>query len=158
MANPHGHPPRYFEDDRPISRSRPPDAGEPDRKGDVEMTGGFGYGGWYGGMDDDGGRGNTMPGSYRQDLAGERPPRGPHAGRGPHGFERSDAQLRQLVCEALEDDGWVDASNLHIAVQHGGVTLTGTVHDRAMRRLAEDCVLRVPGVRGVQNRIRIAVS
>ena len=156
MANPFGgNPSRYFHEDRSTFQSLP---AEPERKGEVEMTGGFGYGGWYGGMDDDGGRGNTEPGAYRGDLAGEQPQRGPHAGKGPHGFERSDARLRVQVCEALEDDGWVDASSLHIAVQHGEATLAGTVADSTMRLRAEVCVLRVPGVKDVHNRVRIAVT
>lgn len=161
MANPFGqHPSRFVHEDRPSFRSRPADrdSEEPERKGDVEMTGGYGYGGWYGGMDDDGGHGNTEPGAYRGDLAGEQPQHGPHAGKGPHGFERADARLREQICEALEDDDWVDASNIQIAVVRGQVTLAGTVEDRPMRRRAEDCVWRVPGVADVQNRIRIAVS
>jgi hypothetical protein len=161
MANQFGHhPPRYAHEDRPSFRGRPSDRDfdESDRKGEIDMSGGFGYGGWYGGMDDDGGQGNTEPGAYRGDLAGEQPQRGPHAGKGPHGFERSDARLREQVCEALEDDGWVDASEVHVAVVHAEVTLTGMIQDRAMRRRAEDCALNVSGVKDVQNRLRIAVT
>ncbi|HEV7558768.1 MAG TPA: BON domain-containing protein, partial [Kofleriaceae bacterium] len=139
MPNPSGqHPPGYLSEDRPGVRNRPADVDEPDRKGEVDMSNGFGYGGWYGGMDDEGGQGNTEPGAYRGDLAGEQPLRGPHAGKGPHGFERADARLRGQICEALEDDGWVDASNIQIAVVRAEVTLAGTVDDRLMRQRAED--------------------
>jgi osmotically-inducible protein OsmY len=81
--------------------------------------------------------------------------RGPHAGKGPVGFQRSDERVRELVCEALTDDGEVDASRIEVNVKGGEVTLTGTIEDRRMKRLAEDCVEAVPGVKDVHNQLRI---
>ncbi len=81
--------------------------------------------------------------------------RGPHAGKGPVGFQRSDERIRELVCEALTDDGEVDASRIEVRVKGGEVTLTGAIEDRRMKRLAEDCVEAVPGVKDVHNQLRI---
>jgi osmotically-inducible protein OsmY len=81
--------------------------------------------------------------------------RGPHAGKGPVGFQRSDDRVRELVCEALTDDGEVDASRIEVTVKAGEVTLTGAIEDRRMKRLAEDCVEAVPGVKDVHNQLRI---
>lgn len=81
--------------------------------------------------------------------------RGPHAGKGPVGFQRSDDRIRELVSEALTDDGEVDASRIEVTVKAGEVTLTGAIEDRRMKRLAEDCVEAVPGVKDVHNQLRV---
>jgi osmotically-inducible protein OsmY len=81
--------------------------------------------------------------------------RGPHRGKGPKGFMRSDDRVRELVCEALTDDEEVDASNIEVTVKGGEVTLAGSVEDREMKRRAEDCVERVGGVRDVHNQLHI---
>lgn len=87
----------------------------------------------------------------------ERTPqrRGPHTGKGPAGFQRSDERIRELVCEALTDDGEIDATRIEVSVKGGEVTLTGAIEDRRMKRLAEDCVEAVPGVKDVHNQLRI---
>jgi len=92
--------------------------------------------------------------------ARERMPqrRGPHAGKGPVGFQRSDERIRELVCEALTDDGEIDASRIEVSVKGGEVALTGSIEDRRMKRLAEDCVEEVPGVKDVHNQLRIGES
>ena len=81
--------------------------------------------------------------------------RGPHTGKGPVGFQRSDERIRELVCEALTDDGEIDATRIEISVKGGEVTLTGAIEDRRMKRLAEDCVEAVPGVKDVHNQLRV---
>jgi osmotically-inducible protein OsmY len=81
--------------------------------------------------------------------------RGPHTGKGPVGFQRSDERIRELVCEALTDDGEIDASRIEVSVKGGEITLTGAIEDRRMKRLAEDCVEAVPGVKDVHNQLRI---
>ncbi len=87
---------------------------------------------------------------------GRMPPgRGPHSGKGPVGFQRSDERIRELVCEALTDDGAVDATHIEVSVKGGEVALTGAIEDRRMKRLAEDCVEAVPGVKDVHNQLRI---
>jgi osmotically-inducible protein OsmY len=85
-----------------------------------------------------------------------RPGSGPHRGKGPKNFMRSDERLRELACEALTDDSEIDASDIEVDAKNGEVTLKGVVEDRRMKRLAEDCVARIPGVVDVQNLLRMA--
>jgi osmotically-inducible protein OsmY len=51
--------------------------------------------------------------------------------------------------------GAIDASELDVAVENGEVTLTGSVPDRRMKRLAARVIETVPGVREVFNQIRV---
>jgi hypothetical protein len=110
---------------------------------DRQTTSGSGYahqgrfteGSRYGGQDED------------------RP--GGHRGKGPHGYTRSDDRIREDACEALTLDDHVDATGIHVAVRDGEVTLSGTVPERYMKRLAEDLVEDIAGVRDVQNQIRV---
>ena len=105
------------------------------------------------------GYGETGQGAYRQHPAGGAQGlemrRGSHRGKGPQGFQRSDERVRELVCEALTDDDDVDATQIEVSVKNAEVILTGSVEDREMKRRAEDCVERVPGVRDVHNQLRI---
>ena len=86
----------------------------------------------------------------------ERP--GGNRGRGPQGYTRSDDRIREDVCEALTLDDHVDATGLHVAVRDGEVTLSGTVPERWMKRLAEDIVEDVSGVRDVQSSVRVQTA
>lgn len=104
------------------------------------------------GRRDEPGRAAGEAGSARARISQRR---GPHHGKGPVGFQRSDERIRELVCEALTDDGEVDATHIEVRVTAGEVTLTGTIDDRPMKRRAEDCVELVPGVRDVHNQLRI---
>jgi hypothetical protein len=81
---------------------------------------------------------------------------GPHAGRGPRGYQRSDERIREDVCDALCEHGYIDASEIEVVVAGGEVTLTGTVRERPQKRLAEDAVEQVPGVRDVHNQLRVS--
>ena len=81
--------------------------------------------------------------------------RGPHRGKGPATFRHSDERIREMACEALTDHDEVDATDVEVSVHAGEVTLAGTVEDRRTKRLAEECVERVRGVRDVQNLLRI---
>lgn len=80
---------------------------------------------------------------------------GPHRGKGPAGYQRSDDWIREQVCESLTEDDQVDASGIEVGVSRGEVTLSGTVDDRRAKRDAEDCAYSVPGVRDVQNLLRV---
>lgn len=76
-------------------------------------------------------------------------------GKGPKGFRRSDEKIREEVCEALYRDSSVDASEIEVSVKDAEVILSGTVSERRMRRLAEDCAESVFGVSDVRNEIRV---
>jgi hypothetical protein len=78
-----------------------------------------------------------------------------YSGRGPKGFKRSDERIREEVCELLTRDHSIDAEDIEVDVKEGEVTLSGSVPDRRMKHMAEDCVERALGVREVTNNIRI---
>ena len=80
---------------------------------------------------------------------------GPHAGRGPRGYRRADERIREDVCDALCEHGYVDASDIEVTVANGEVTLGGFVRERAEKRMAEDAVEQIPGVREVHNQLRL---
>jgi hypothetical protein len=80
---------------------------------------------------------------------------GPHAGKGPRGYTRSDERIYEEVCDRLTEHGQLDATDISVEVKNGEVTLTGTTPDRAAKRLAEDISESVYGVRDVHNRIHL---
>lgn len=81
--------------------------------------------------------------------------RGRFTGRGPKGYRRADAAIREDVCELLCDADDVDASEIEVQVHEGEVTLQGSVPERRMKHAAEDCTEFVPGVREVHNCLRV---
>jgi osmotically-inducible protein OsmY len=81
--------------------------------------------------------------------------RGEHFGKGPKGYSRTDARIKEDVSDALMRHGELDASNIEVSVNNGDVTLSGTVTDRRMKRAAEDCAEECLGVDQVQNNIRV---
>ena len=78
------------------------------------------------------------------------------SGRGPKGYQRSDARINEDVCDRLCDSAEIDASNLEVRVESGQVTLSGTVSDREQKRRAEDLIEQVSGVREVHNNLRVS--
>jgi len=80
---------------------------------------------------------------------------GRHRGLGPKGYVRSDERIRELVCDDLMDDPWLDASGIEVTVKDGEVTLSGTVEDRDAKRWAEDVAEHTGGVKHVQNNLRV---
>lgn len=84
---------------------------------------------------------DTTPQSYR--------------GIGPKGFQRSDERIREMVSETLEDHDAIDATDIEVNVSGGEVTLTGTVPNRHMKRLSEDVIEFLPGVRDVTNSLKV---
>ena len=77
-------------------------------------------------------------------------------GRGSLNYLRSDARIRQDVCDGLASDSVVDASGIEVQVSNGGeVTLAGSVRSSDEGRRAEQCAKSVTGVKHVQNNIRI---
>lgn len=81
--------------------------------------------------------------------------RGPHAGKGPKGYRRSDERIREDVCDRIASRGWIDASDVDVRVSEGEVTLLGTVESRRDKRLLEDMIDDVSGVRDVHNQVRV---
>jgi hypothetical protein len=75
-------------------------------------------------------------------------------GKGPKGYRRSDDRIREDVSEALCRHPHIDASEVEVSVSEGVVTLSGSVHERAMKRLIEDEAEKISGVKDVHNTIR----
>lgn len=99
----------------------------------------------YGG-DDRGRRGFFDFGRDRQDT---------HRGRGPQGYTRSDERISDDVHDRLTEDPHLDASTVSVTVKDGEVTLSGTVDDRHAKHHAEHIVEDLPGVKHVQNNLRV---
>jgi osmotically-inducible protein OsmY len=77
-------------------------------------------------------------------------------GKGPKGYRRSDDRIYEEVCEALQDDPTVDATDIGVRVQDGIVTLEGKARDRMEKRVAEMLTVEVPGVLDVRNEITLS--
>ena len=80
---------------------------------------------------------------------------GPHFGKGPKGYRRSDERIREEVSEALTRHPEIDAGEIEVQVKDAIVTLSGTIESRHIKRLAEDCVEEVLGIKDINNELRI---
>lgn len=140
-----------------------------------------GYGGrrgagWRGQDDDDflpgsygfGGEGRHQPGdlpdsgaaaaSGRWERAYREQGRASYRGRGPRGYVRSDERILEDVHERLCDDPIVDATDIEVHCDQGHVVLSGRVPMRWMKHRAEDIVDSLPGVKDIDNRIRVSAE
>jgi osmotically-inducible protein OsmY len=116
-----------------------------------------GFGGYYGsGGQAQGGYMGGMGSSTMHDA--ERSGSRDYRGRGPKNYQLSDESLRERVCQRLCDHPDIDASNFEVRVLDREVTLVGHVEDKHTRRLAEDVVANLPGVRDVHNQLRVGQS
>jgi hypothetical protein len=79
---------------------------------------------------------------------------GPHKGKGPRNYKRSDERIREDVSDRLADDPYVDASDIDIKVEDGNVILSGRVDHRASRRRAVELAESVRGVTNVESHLR----
>lgn len=68
---------------------------------------------------------------------------------------RSDSDIARDVERALFYDELVKSYEIRTVVSDGNVTLSGTVDDGSTRRIVEDLVKRVPGVKGITNNIQV---
>ena len=80
---------------------------------------------------------------------------GPFTGRGPRGYHRSDERIREDVCDLLTQHGDIDASQMEVDVHNGVVTLRGMADSGRVRRLTEEVVEEISGVRDVRNDLRV---
>jgi hypothetical protein len=101
-----------------------------------------------------GGMSAGMSGSYGQQGGGQSYGGQSYAGRGSRNYKRSDARIEEDVHETLERHHEIDATDIDVRVENGEVWLSGEVEDRRSRRLAEEIVEHVRGVRDVHNELR----
>ena len=80
---------------------------------------------------------------------------GPHRGKGPKNYTRSEERIREDVSDKLSEDSFLDASAIEVSVQDGEVTLSGSVESRYSKHRAEDLAEDVTGVKNVQNNLRV---
>lgn len=78
-----------------------------------------------------------------------------HSGKGPKGYKRSDEKIHDEICDLLTTHYDIDASELEVEVKEGVVTLGGAVESRRTKRLAEDLVADMNGVKDVRNQIKV---
>ena len=67
-----------------------------------------------------------------------------------------DSAIDARIEIALVHSPSVDAHQIDVQTYHGQVTLEGTVDTAAMKREAERIARAAPGVRSVENRLRVA--
>jgi hypothetical protein len=87
----------------------------------------------------------SQPGSYDRQAMRVRPPRG---------YVRSDERIREDICDAIVMEA-IDAGDVDVTVTTGEVTLSGNVDDKQDKRRLEDIAEQVPGVRTVNNQLRV---
>jgi osmotically-inducible protein OsmY len=66
--------------------------------------------------------------------------------------------LRHKVVRTLHQKGYVQHQALNITVEHGTVTVEGSVPTWHLRQIAVECIRRVTGVVGVVDRIRVVTE
>lgn len=70
----------------------------------------------------------------------------------------NDERIRKNVTERMADDTDLDASDIEVGVENGAVTLSGSVDSLWDKRRAEDIAKSVPGVRGINNKLRASMA
>ncbi len=128
------------------------DAGGGDRKGYHALEG-AGRQGW----DFDQNRGYASVHGNRRGTAGENKQTRDHRGKGPRSYQRTDERILEDIVEKVSSRG-IDASDVEIRIDKGDVRLSGSMPGRQSRRVLEDIVEDVAGVRNVENGIRVSNS
>ena len=67
----------------------------------------------------------------------------------------SPADIRDRIVQALKRQAELDMKNIRVEVSEGAVTLEGRVHSLTERRVAEQAVWAVPGIREVRDRLSV---
>jgi osmotically-inducible protein OsmY len=67
----------------------------------------------------------------------------------------ADEKIREIITDRLSDDPSVDFRDINVVVQNGDVTLLGTVDSDQSRSSAESFIERMPGVRHMENKLKI---
>lgn len=104
---------------------------------------------------------NTNTGSSRSESSlgineqGSLYGSGPHKGKGPRGYQRSEERIKEDINDRLSDDGQLDASDIEVEVKDNSVILSGSVNSREAKRRAEDLAESISGVHNVENRLHV---
>lgn len=76
-------------------------------------------------------------------------------GRGPNGYRPSDERLKEIICERLTGDPFIDATHVTVDVSGGEVTVQGTVQVRQQKYAIEDLLADVSGVTELHNHLSV---
>lgn len=79
---------------------------------------------------------------------------GAYRGLGPKGYERSDAGLKEIICERLTESPHIDASRITVEVKRQQVNLSGFVRSYRMKQAVQDLVESCR-VSGIDNRLEV---
>jgi hypothetical protein len=74
----------------------------------------------------------------------------------PKSYTRSDDRIREDLYERIMHHDYIDASEVTVNVSQGMVTLEGSVPERHMKHDIENIVDGCPGVKDIDNRLRVA--
>jgi osmotically-inducible protein OsmY len=99
---------------------------------------------------------HNRQGSMRINEQGNLWSSGPHKGKGPKGYHRSDERIKEDISDRLLEDGLLDASNIEIECENNEVILSGSVDSRESKRRAEELCESIPGVTNVENRLHVS--
>jgi osmotically-inducible protein OsmY len=72
--------------------------------------------------------------------------------------DNDDMRIRKNVTDRLAEDTDLDSSDIEVSVENGAVTLRGSVDSLWDKRRAEDIVKSVPGIKGVNNKLRASMA
>jgi hypothetical protein len=92
----------------------------------------------------------------RSDGLGKDAAPGTGAGQDTQGIQRSNERIYDEASEGIIRHGHVDASGVNVRVERGEVTLEGTVSSHREKRMAEEDVNSLPGIKNVHNRLQVS--
>jgi hypothetical protein len=81
---------------------------------------------------------------------------GTGAGQDTQGIQRSNERIYDEASEGIIRHDHVDASGVNVRVERGEVTLEGTVSSHREKRMAEEDVNSLPGIKNVHNRLQVS--
>jgi BON domain len=69
----------------------------------------------------------------------------------------TDLEMRGILVDQLREDPFTRREAIHVTVSDAVVTLTGSVTSSQARRAADDDAWATPGVRDVENHLRVTL-
>ena len=69
----------------------------------------------------------------------------------------TDGEIRGIVVDQLREDPFTRREAIHVTVSDAVVTLTGSVTSSIARRAADDDAWSTPGVKDVENHLRVTL-
>jgi len=69
----------------------------------------------------------------------------------------TDLEMRGILVDQLREDPFTRREAIHVTVSDAVVTLTGSVTSSQARRAADDDTWATPGVRDVENHLRVTL-